>query len=44
LGHQQITDAYLVAVAEVNDATLLTLDQRLVATFVARDRVEVLAP
>lgn len=44
LGHQQVTDAYLVAVAEANDATLLTLDQRLVATVTARDRVEVLAP
>ncbi|MEA2236633.1 MAG: uncharacterized protein QOC81_1357 [Thermoanaerobaculia bacterium] len=44
LGHQQVTDAYLVAVAEANDATLLTLDRRLVATFVARDRVEVLTP
>ena len=43
LGHQQVTDAYLVAVAEANDATLLTLDQRLVATGIARDRVEALA-
>jgi toxin-antitoxin system PIN domain toxin len=44
LGHQQVTDAYLVAVAEANDATLLTLDRRLAATFVARGRVEVLTP
>lgn len=44
LGHQQVTDAYLVAVAEANDATLLTLDQRLVASVIARDRVETLAP
>ena len=44
LGHQQVTDAYLVAVAEANDATLLTLDRRLVATVVARDRVEALVP
>lgn len=44
LGHQQVTDAYLVAVAEANDATLLTLDQRLVGTVSARDRVEALAP
>ena len=43
LGHQQVTDAYLVAVAEANNATLLTLDQRLVATVIARDRVEALA-
>ena len=44
LGHQQVTDAYLVAVAEANDATLLTLDQRLVGTVTARHRVEALAP
>jgi toxin-antitoxin system PIN domain toxin len=44
LGHQQVTDAYLVAVAEANDATLLTLNRRLVATVIARDRVEALAP
>lgn len=44
LGHQQVTDAYLVAIAEANDATLLTLDQRLVATVTARHRVEALAP
>jgi toxin-antitoxin system PIN domain toxin len=43
LGHQQVTDAYLVAIAEANDATLLTLDQRLVATVVARHRVEAIA-
>jgi predicted nucleic acid-binding protein len=44
LGHQQVTDAYLVAVAEANDATLLTLDRRLVANASARDRVEALVP
>lgn len=44
LGHQQVTDAYLVAIAEANDATLLTLDQRLVATVIARHRVEAIAP
>jgi len=44
LGHQQVTDAYLVAVAAANDATLLTLDQRLVSTFVGADRVEALTP
>jgi toxin-antitoxin system PIN domain toxin len=44
LGHQQVTDAYLVTVAEANDATLLTLDQRLVDTITGRDRVEALAP
>jgi len=42
LGHQQVTDAYLVAVAAANDATLLTLDQRLVSTVVGGDRVEAL--
>jgi uncharacterized protein len=44
LGHQQVTDAYLVAVAAANDAILLTFDQRLVATVVGRDRVEVIVP
>jgi toxin-antitoxin system PIN domain toxin len=44
LGHQQVTDAYLVAVAAANDATLLTLDQRLVSTVVGGDRVEALMP
>jgi hypothetical protein len=43
LGHQQVTDAYLVAVAEANDALLLTLDRRL-ASASGRDRVEVLTP
>jgi toxin-antitoxin system PIN domain toxin len=44
LGHQQVTDAYLVAVAAANDSTLLTLDQRLVSTVVGGDHVEVLTP
>jgi predicted nucleic acid-binding protein len=44
LGHQQVTDAYLVAVAEANDATLLTLDRRLAANASARDLVEALVP
>lgn len=44
LGHQQVTDAYLVAVAAANNATLLTLDQRLVSTIVGGDRVEALLP
>lgn len=30
LGHQQVTDAYLLAVADANGATLLTLDGRIV--------------
>ncbi|MEA2337861.1 MAG: uncharacterized protein QOE82_1868, partial [Thermoanaerobaculia bacterium] len=44
LGHQQVTDAYLVAVAAANNATLLTLDQRLVSTVVGGGRVEALMP
>ena len=43
LGHQQVTDAYLVAVAAANNATLITLDQRLVSTVVGGNRVEALA-
>jgi len=43
-GHQQVTDAYLVAVAAANDATLLTLDQRLVSTVVGGNHVEALMP
>ena len=41
LGHQQVTDAYLLGVAEANDATLLTLDRRLVPPGRARAHVEV---
>ncbi len=41
IGHQQVTDAYLVAIAEANDAMLLTLDQRLGSTTAFRSRVEV---
>jgi hypothetical protein len=44
LGHQQVTDAYLVAVAAANKAILLTLDQRLVSTVVGGDHVEALLP
>jgi uncharacterized protein len=44
LGHQQVTDAYLVAIAEANDATLLTLDQRLAGTVLTRHRVETIVP
>jgi predicted nucleic acid-binding protein len=40
----KVTDAYLVAVAEANDATMLTLDQRLVGTVIAGDRVEAVTP
>ena len=44
LGHQQVTDAYLLAVASKNDAVLLTLDQRLVPANTAHQAVEVIAP
>jgi len=44
MGHQQVTDAYLVAVAAANCATLLTLDRRLDLDAATRDRVEGLAP
>jgi toxin-antitoxin system PIN domain toxin len=42
LGHQQVTDAYLLAVAAVNDSVLLTLDQRLVPPSDMRRHLEVL--
>lgn len=41
LGHQQVTDAYLLAVAAASDATLLTLDRRLAPPATARSHVEV---
>jgi uncharacterized protein len=41
LGHQQVTDAYLSAVAARHDATLLTLDRRI---GLPQARVEVLDP
>jgi toxin-antitoxin system PIN domain toxin len=44
LGHQQVTDAYLLAVASKNDAVLLTLDQRLVPADTAHQAVEVITP
>jgi uncharacterized protein len=44
LGHQQVTDAYLIGVAEANGATLLTLDRRVVPPGTARAHVEVLKP
>jgi predicted nucleic acid-binding protein len=42
LRHRQVTDAYLVAVAETHGATLLTLDRRILVAGVARASVEVL--
>ena len=41
LGHQQVTDAYLLAVAGANDATLLTLDRRVALPGAAHPHVEV---
>ena len=41
LGHQQVTDAYLLAVAEAHDATLLTFDQRVVPRGKTHPHVEV---
>lgn len=43
-GHQQVTDAYLLAVAEANGATLLTLDRRVVPPGTARAHIEVVVP
>ena len=44
LGHRQVTDAYLLAVAATNNAVLLTLDRRLTPHAAARPHVEVVAP
>lgn len=41
LGHQQVTDAYLLGVAEASGATLLTFDQRVVASGSTRAHIEV---
>ena len=43
LGHQQVTDAYLLAMATMNDAVLLTLDRR-IAPGEAGGAVEVITP
>lgn len=44
LGHQQVTDAYLLALAISNDAVLLTLDRRLAPPARARAHLEVITP
>jgi toxin-antitoxin system PIN domain toxin len=44
LGHQQVTDAYLLAVAEANGATLLTLDRRIVPPSRKGAEIEVIKP
>jgi toxin-antitoxin system PIN domain toxin len=42
LGHQQVTDAYLLGVAETYGATLLTLDRRVVPPSRLRAHIEIL--
>ena len=44
LGHQQVTDAYLLAIATMNDAVLLTLDRRIAPSDKAGRAVEVITP
>jgi toxin-antitoxin system PIN domain toxin len=44
LGHQQVTDAYLLAVAGANGATLLTLDRRIVPPSGLGASIEVIEP
>lgn len=44
VGHQQVTDAYLLGVAEASGATLLTLDRRVVPPGKASIHVEVVVP
>ena len=44
LGHQQVTDACLIAIAAANDAVLLTLDRRLTPAVDTRRLVEVVVP
>jgi toxin-antitoxin system PIN domain toxin len=44
LGHQQVTDAYLLGVAEASDATLLTFDRRVAPTGTLRAHLEVIVP
>jgi toxin-antitoxin system PIN domain toxin len=44
LGHQQVTDAYLVALAQRHDAQLVTFDRRVEAIAGTSRRVLMLAP
>jgi uncharacterized protein len=44
LGHQQVTDAYLLGIAEASGATLLTFDRRVVPPGKANAHVEVVVP
>ena len=43
LGHNQVTDAYLLAVAATNRAVLLTLDRRIAPPAALRAPIEVIA-
>lgn len=43
-GHQQVTDAYLLGIAEASGTTLLTLDRRVVLPGTPRSHVEVIEP
>lgn len=42
LGHQQVTDAYLLRLAAINNAVLVTFDRRLESTSGGKTRVTVL--
>ncbi|HLH20021.1 MAG TPA: TA system VapC family ribonuclease toxin [Bryobacteraceae bacterium] len=42
LGHRQITDAYLLALAAANDAVLVTFDRRLQSTGAGKVKVRLL--
>ena len=42
MGHNQVTDAYLLALAATNGAVLLTLDRRIVPPGSVREHIEVL--
>lgn len=42
VGHNQVTDTYLLALAATNGAVLLTLDRRMVLPDSAREYIEVL--
>jgi predicted nucleic acid-binding protein len=44
LGHEQVTDAHLVALAETAGASLLTLDRRILPPASPRGLVEVITP
>ncbi|MFL6201474.1 MAG: TA system VapC family ribonuclease toxin [Thermoanaerobaculia bacterium] len=43
-GHQQVTDAYLLGIAEANGATLLTFDRRVVPQGKTSAHIEIVVP